>query len=100
MAYRDPETIILASLVFLANLSVALLLLLSIALPQAVAAWAISWLIKSFADHMLLKAGKRFFRVGYSNWLFGLYSIVYPLVIVTTAVLGFIFRVKWKGRVA
>ncbi len=95
-SYKDGATIALALIVFLTNCW--LVVLLGLWLFSGVSGWffALALLIKVCADYLLLQQGRNFFGVSYSFVKHLVYSVVYPLLLVATALGGLLLPERWK----
>jgi cellulose synthase/poly-beta-1,6-N-acetylglucosamine synthase-like glycosyltransferase len=95
-SYRDFSSIALAVIVLMANFM--LLLLLALWLFGGLSGWflGLAFLSKALADYLLLFQGRRLYCVSYSFFKHLLYSLVYPLVLVVTALGGLVIGERWK----
>jgi len=92
-SYTDRDAIILASLVFIANL---LLFIAIILLPQ-LALWGVltAFILKFVSDYTFLKSGTAFYGIHLSILPFILCSLLYPIYIIYTALTGILLPEKW-----
>lgn len=98
--YKDAFAIFTALIIFLFNLSIPVLLLCGILNTWYVVLAAILFAVKLMADLPLLLSAARFVGRPELIWLFFPMQIIYPLYIMTTAVLSFFMKFEWKGRKA
>ena len=95
-SYKDIPAIVLASIVFMANLSVLIFLFLWILGKMSIFYFILLFCSKMFADYLLLMQGRNFFDVYYPFYMHLLFSLLYPLVLVATAFGGMLLPERWK----
>jgi poly-beta-1,6-N-acetyl-D-glucosamine synthase len=95
-SYKDGAAIVLAIVVFLANLW--MVLLWAVWIFTGTGGWflAVAFLLKAGADYLFLQQGRQFFNLSYSSLSYLLYAVFYPFVIVVSAIGGLMLPEKWK----
>ena len=96
--YKDPFLIATSWIVFLQNLLLPVLAILSIPLPEVLQIlWPI-WLIKVLIDYVFLFNASKFTSQKYLMKNYFLMAFIYPFFISYTAIIGQFSSFNWKGR--
>ena len=98
-SYKDFDSIIVALLVFLINLSLVILLLLSAFSFFYFECFILFFLVKLFCDYIFLKPILVFFKKNDLIKLIFPLQIIYPFYITLITVLSNLFSFNWKGRI-
>ncbi|MDC1025223.1 glycosyltransferase family 2 protein, partial [Flavobacteriales bacterium] len=98
-SYKDFDSIIVALLVFLTNLSLVMLLLLSPFSFLDFEYFILFFLVKLFCDYIYLKPILVFFEKNELIKLIFPLQIIYPFYITLITVLSNLFSFNWKGRI-
>lgn len=97
-AYKDPDTILLALLIMLTNLILLLALGTAISAGKYFLVVLLMYALKGMADFALLHTGLNFFGHKMDLGFMPLFTLLYPLYIVTTALSGIFMPSRWKQR--
>ncbi len=95
VGYDDKHSLFVAFLVFGTNFFLALIFLVelfSLTFPKH---FVILVIIKSFSDYILLKSGSSFFDIKINVLEFLIFSFIYPIYIIYSAIMGLFKANKW-----
>ena len=97
-SYKDFDTIAISILVFLMNISIAALFVLSLFDMQWLEVFLTLFLVKYITDYLFLLPVLRFFRKrNLAFWILP-FEIFYCFYIVLIVILSFTKSFQWKGR--
>ena len=97
-SYKDFDTITISILVFLMNISIATLFVLSLLNMQWLVVFFTLFLVKYIADYLFLLPVLKFFRKrNLAFWILP-FEIFYCFYIVLIVILSFTNSFEWKGR--
>ena len=98
-SYKDWDTIVISILVFLMNISITTLLVLSLFNMQWLEVFLTLFLVKYIADYLFLLPVLKFFRKrNLAFWILP-FEIFYCFYIVLIVILSFTNSFEWKGRI-
>ncbi len=97
-AYRDFDIVFTALIVTFINLLLVSSFVFGLFTPEFLKITLIVFLIKSFADLLILIPTIKFFKQTYLILLFPVLQLIYPFYIVITAFLGLTGKFVWKSR--
>ena len=97
-AYTDPGVIIVALIVFVANLTILTCLVAGFFQFRFLWLAAILWTAKMLADRPFMNALCRFWKMEKLMRIFIPAQLIYPFYIVWVGIAGNIAPVQWKGR--
>ena len=98
IAYTNSTAVLVSIIVFVTNATLVLAFgLLSNNIVSLVVFSSI-YLLKAVVDILFFRATDRFWQLGCSYMSLIITSLIYPMWILITALLGFTWRGSWKGR--
>jgi len=97
-AYRDFDIVITALIVTFINLLLVTSFVIGLFNAEFLVIALFIFLIKSFADLLILIPTTAFFKQTYLIFLFPVLQIIYPFYIVFTVILGLTGKFVWKNR--